>query len=1026
MRLRLALLSTALAPFTVLSPALAVDITEDQTAQLRTSTVASGNPGDITITEGTSVETTDEDGVVVDSDNSVINAGTIRVTGDNLAGIRVLNGITGGVASSGLIEFVSDYEPTDEDGDGDFDGVYAQGTNRVGILIEGPDPFTGNVQTDGTINISANESAGLRSAAQIVGNVSLDSGFNIIGSNNAAVDLQNGVDGDVRVNSRIEVRGENSVGASLRGDVTGALGIGGQITVSGFRETSRRRTEELRARLDADDLLDGGPAVAIGGSVAGGILIDGPTGDQTDVATAGILSIGSAPAVLISSGWDSARTTDLVVGLVDGSSSGFVNRGSIRGAGVNDGYETTALQIGGGTSATRITGGVDNSGEIIAQSFLAEARALHLAANADVPRLNNSGTITASMTTNGGDATVAVDVDATATLGELINSGILSAVVIEGNGDAYAVRDQGGMLTLVENLSILSAAIVEGSGRAVAIDANHGAATTVRQYTNGDNENPTLRGDILLGGGDDAVLLEAGSMQGDIDFGAGNDRLELSNGATLTGSVLDSDGNLALIVSNGTLALSNAALLNLDTLTAGDDAEIRLAIDGTGETLNATRLNVSGTASIASGALIAPSLVGLPADSADIELISAGTLVSDGNLSDQLSDNTPFLYNASLRISDTDPNTVILSLQRRSAGELGMGANQASAYEAVFSAIRSDTDLSSGVASATTADEFFTAYNQFLPDYSGATLQFAVANLDSSIGAVANRLDVVRAQREVTRGFWVQEFTTFQDLEGNDGNQGFRGHGIGFAAGFDRAFGPFYAAGLSASIATNNIEQAGGFDEPMSASTIHFGSYAAAAMGNVLFDAYLGGGFDFYESERELQFADISRISEGSWNGHHLTGSARLAYELTGGRWFARPALSVDYLMLRESDHQEKGGGAGVDLYIAEREATLGAATTSLTLGAFFGDRERFWWSPRVKLGYRNEFSADPMETEARFVGIDEFFLLQAQELPDAGLIGGLSLTAGGEYTSFSLDYDADVRDAYMRHVLRVAFRLLF
>ena len=79
-----------------------------------------------------------------------------------------------------------------------------------------------------------------------------------------------------------------------------------------------------------------------------------------------------------------------------------------------------------------------------------------------------------------------------------------------------------------------------------------------------------------------------------------------------------------------------------------------------------------------------------------------------------------------------------------------------------------------------------------------------------------------------------------------------------------------------------------------------------------------------------------------------------------------------------------------------------------------------------MKLGYRGEFGDSPGETTARFGETGEAFTLRAADLPGSGLLLGLGLSAGSNYSTFTFAYDADVRDDFVRHVARLVIRLTF
>ncbi len=168
---------------------------------------------------------------------------------------------------------------------------------------------------------------------------------------------------------------------------------------------------------------------------------------------------------------------------------------------------------------------------------------------------------------------------------------------------------------------------------------------------------------------------------------------------------------------------------------------------------------------------------------------------------------------------------------------------------------------------------------------------------------------------------------------------------------------------------------------------------------------------------------DQVRRMLGEWKGHHGAASARLAYDIRTRRLFARPAVSVDYLRIDEEPYREVGA---LGLRVEERSSELFSTTASLTVGGRFGNEQRTWWSPRLRVGYRYENLGHAPLTTAQFLSGGDPFVLRADDLPEAGALVGFTFAAGSRYSSFALDYDADVRDGFVRHGLRVAFRFVF
>jgi hypothetical protein len=79
-----------------------------------------------------------------------------------------------------------------------------------------------------------------------------------------------------------------------------------------------------------------------------------------------------------------------------------------------------------------------------------------------------------------------------------------------------------------------------------------------------------------------------------------------------------------------------------------------------------------------------------------------------------------------------------------------------------------------------------------------------------------------------------------------------------------------------------------------------------------------------------------------------------------------------------------------------------------------------------VRAGFRNEFSSAETQTDAHFADYDTTFTLRSQQIPGTGFIFGFGLSAGSGYSVFSFDYDADLREDFIRHTARLVMRMVF
>lgn len=626
LRWPLVLCASVCAPY-----ALAQDISTETTEPVTTSTIDNGAPGDITITEDGSITLSGTEGqvaVTMDSDNNITHNGEIDIEDtDNVTGIQLNADRTGDLIMGGTINLIEDYTREDDDDDDDLDGPFALGDSRFGILLDAGGTHTGDIdlQTGSSIFVEGNNSAGIWLGSALDGAFTLDGTISVVGDESVALEIDNGVTGDVLISGNIAAQGANSRGMSIDGDVGGNLTIESAITTSGFASTVVSNyvapldvtddTVDVADRIDAEDLNDNGAALAIGGNLANGLLINGSVDqfnsdeDEADEvkdtvddfdenrSEGSITSVGSAPAVLISPDLDGAATASITLGPVvetvrdttdDDEDEdltevlatftydyGLINRGTIFADGQNIGFDATALRIEGsadGNFVTGITGGLYNSGEINAEAFEADTTAISLGAGAIVGTFLNEGTVASNSTTIAGHEATAVLIEDGADLTSLNNAGLLTARVFGESGNAYAIRDLSGGLTQITNTGSISAALafdgteIETFGVARAVDVSASAAdvTYLQEFAtptddvndddvldSNDVDTPSLVGDIVFGSGNDQLVSTAGTMSGDVYFGLGNGVMDLQS-TTFDGDVRFTDGTNTLSLLSST------------------------------------------------------------------------------------------------------------------------------------------------------------------------------------------------------------------------------------------------------------------------------------------------------------------------------------------------------------------------------------------------------------------------------------------------------------------------------------------
>ncbi|MBL4871327.1 MAG: hypothetical protein JKX72_10275, partial [Robiginitomaculum sp.] len=376
MNIRRYILSASLPVLAIAMPisALAqVEITDAQTTGINTST--SGNnaaPSDVTITATGSVVVTTGAAVTVDSDNAVINDGSITsLDADDTTGILISGNRTGTITNNNLIS-LTETVPTDDLALG---ADIAVGSGRVGILISGASQFIGNIENSSTgqIIISGQDSSGIKLAAlsSVTGNINQNGRITVFGERSTGLDIIGDVIGNLAVNGAIVATGEDASAIKVSGDVTGSLKVTsllsgtGYLTATRIQVGTRPTTAGLILLNDTGSVRQAGSVVQINGNIGQGIHFAELRSD-TDVliSVASVAMIGSAPAILID-----GNGTPIAIGRVgqitDPNNAdfdadlqyAFVNQGTLLADGLLDDISATTFSLRDAT----LEGGINNT-----------------------------------------------------------------------------------------------------------------------------------------------------------------------------------------------------------------------------------------------------------------------------------------------------------------------------------------------------------------------------------------------------------------------------------------------------------------------------------------------------------------------------------------------------------------------------------------------------------------------------------------------------------------------------------------
>lgn len=1034
--MRILLATTCLTPLVFLSmPAHAeTTIGDARTAGVATSTANGGAADDIKITSNGSIKPSAAGVAVrVDSANNVTNEGTLSFSDKNdSTGIRVGAGMTTTITNSGTITVDETYAPTDSDDDGDLDGPLAQGTNRFGIRTEGA--MTGNVVNGGTITIEGNNSGGIVLGGPLTG--SLNSSGTVTVTGNDSYGVRTGdVSGDVKLSGSIGARGQNSVGAAIDGNVGGAVAIQGTIVATGYRNTSA--SDE--SKLDADDLLQGGPALRIAGDVAKGIIFEVRPADNdpddddedndgikdSDEGSAAVTSYGSAAAVEIGS-----TTQDVTVGAVAGNANGpgLVINGTITGAGVFKGVSGSALVIGGQGNSVAIAGGMTVGGTIAASGTGegSGATAIRIGDLATVPTIVNNGGITASAGTGSAAQAIAIHIEQGGSVQTIRNSGTIQAAVGSNEGGATAIVDKAGTLTEIENGGrIIASGAAADSTRNVAIDVSAGTAgVTVRQTAPAEGQTaPAIQGDILFGAGNDRLEIAGGSVtgttrfgagddvmtlsgssvfNGTADFGGGADSLSLSGTARFSGMLTGSQG-LAVNVAGGTLDLANSGTVALASLGVGETGAIRVNIDGAAGT--STLYQVAGDASFADGAKVALKLANVSESEGTYIFLRAGALSGGENVT-SADASLPYMFKGTV-VARQNANELAVDIQRKTTTELGLNRSESAAYDAIYKVLDTDARVAAAFLDIGDGDRFRRQLRQMLPDHAGGAFEAVTSGSRATARMLADPRAPFADQGKW--GFWLQQ-VAWGTSKGIGSTAGFDITGWGASGGAEAKTAAIGNFGVSLAYLYGKDGDKGTQNE-VTSNQFELAGYWRADFGALHTFARVSGAHVRFKGLRSFDGmadgSEITREARGKWNGTLYSAAGGASYEMNFGRISLRPAASVDYYRLREKGYDETGGGAAFNLIVDGRTSDELAANGTIALGLNFGgkDSEGGWFRTEIEGGRRQIIGGDLGATTARFADGESFTLTPEDRtngwIGRLRLLGGNSgFTAGGEFSA--------------------------
>lgn len=842
--------------------------------------------------------------------------------------------------------------------------VTKEGTGT--LTLSGTNTYTGGTTiNDGTISISAAANLG-------TGTLTLDGGT-----------LQTTAS---FTSSRGATLGAG--GGSLNIDAGTTLRESGTISGSG----TLNKTGEGTLILDGTNTFTGGTVVADGRLIALGIDAINTQGNITNNATVEFhLGVGFGASYL-----DQISGTGSLVKSGDGVVFLRGNNTYTGGTTISGGR----LTIGG--TAGSITGDILNNAELSFSRDNNYTFAGDISGTGSV-RSTGSGTTT-TLTGNNTYSGITNIVSGTLQIGDGGTSGTL------GTGDVT----NSGTLTFNRSDDSGYAGVISGTG----IVAQNGTGNFNLTGTN------TYSGATIVNAG---ILSVNGSIV--------NSNTIVNSGGTLGGSGTVGD----VFINGGTFAPGNSiGTINVSgnvDFTGGGNYDVEVDAAGNNDKIVAT-----GSATLTNSVVNVKAAVGTYADSTDYTILTAsgglgGTTFASVNA--DLAFLTPTL--------SYDANNVFLNLTRNNANfnDVASSRNQRAVAKAIDNNTSQLSDLVSQITplSSSAARQAFDSlsgiqhsnnqlifrsvtsqFSQLLLNHGSQNTSGSLAFNDQFSFSGMNSGSASSLLRQ--RGWWVQGFGSFNDIDDTDNARGADYKTSGLAFGADVYWNDF-VVGVAGSYARTDVDPYSGN------STID--SYQAATYGSwqqdqLYVNASVGLGMHQVDASRTVIMGSSVSAAEADYDSFDINSTIETGKDFALGEdTTLTPFAGVSYLYNTRESFTEKGASTANLKVDKENDESL-ITSIGLRLSHNIHMKNNRVLTPVASIAYVHEHMESVTEVDAGFNSVPSSnFVVEGPDLDRDRLQLGLGIT--GEFTSSTrlvLGYYGEFAESHQNNALSATLNITF
>lgn len=625
--------------------------------------------------------------------------------------------------------------------------------------------------------------------------------------------------------------------------------------------------------------------------------------------------------------------------------------------------------------------------------------------------LNNSGGLTNTGTfTNSGILT---------NIGTLTNTGTFTSTGSFTNIGTVKIGEGGTSGTLAGDVTNDSSVVFNRSDASSYADVISGTGTLTKRGAGA----LTLSGTNTYTG---ATTVEAGTLL--VNGSIAGSATTVASGATLGGS---GDLGGVTVQSGGFFAPGNSIASNTATsldLTSGATFAVEINDGGFTAGTNNDHTTVTGTATIADGAIVAVSSYpagddGSTYTSGRYTILDAATLNVAGTIT--ISESFAFLdftygFDSTSLWLDSTLNAAALSLCLTGSSDnecaTGKGVASLGTGSALYQQLLGMTDAQALAAQNALSGEVHASAQSVFIESSRFVRNAALERLraafdqyggnDTPILSYLPASGMAPAHDRST--VWAQGFGSSGELDGNDNAADLDSHEYGFLGGVEGFVADDWRLGLLAGYSRTDFD----VDDRSSSGdsdNLHLGLYGGTEFGNLGLRAGLAQSWHWVDTKRQA----LGETLKANYDARTFQAFTEIGYRIDAHTAWLEPFANLAYVRHHTEAFSESGGDAALDV---DAETTDTGFTTLGVRGAVDFVLGNMAATARGSAGWRHAFGDKVPESVNAFAGGADFTVEGTPIAEDAAVIEAgldfamtrtatLGLSYAGQFSSGAQDH---------------------